>query len=240
MHRKVHCAVAILAVAMSVLGISAIAQTPADAVSSVPALETFHDVIFKIWHEAWPKKDTALLQKLLPDVEKGIAEVASAPLPGILREKKAAWEDGVKKLQIAGSDYKAAAAAKDDAKLLAAAEALHSRFEGLMRAIRPAMKELDDFHASLYMLYHHYLPKWDMTKIFSSADELAQKMAALNAARLPERLKQKEPEFQAARAKLSSSVDDLQKIKTISSTQTIQNKVETVHSDYQALDRIFE
>jgi len=240
MHRKEYCAVVILVAAMSVLGISAIAQTPADAVSSVPALEKFHEVVFKIWHEAWPKKDTALLQKLLPDVEKGIAAVASAPLPGILREKKAAWEDGVKKLHSAGSDYRAAAAAKDDARLLAAAEALHSRFEGLMRAIRPAMKELDDFHASLYMLYHHYLPNNDGSKIGLTAGELVQKMAALNAAHLPERLKQKESEFQAARAKLSKSVDALQLRVRSNSGYGIKEAVEAVHSDYQALDRIIE
>jgi cytochrome c556 len=35
-------------------------------------------------------------------------------------------------------------------------------------------------------------------------------MAALNTAKLPERLKQREPEFQAARTKLSASVDALE------------------------------
>ena len=69
-----------------------------------------------------PRKTPRMLQKLLPDVEKGIASVAAAPLPGILRDKKDAWDEGVRKLQSAGADYKAAAIAKDDAKLLAAAE----------------------------------------------------------------------------------------------------------------------
>jgi hypothetical protein len=108
-----------------------------------------------------------------------------------------------------------------------------------MRAIRPAMKELDDFHASLYMLYHHYLPKNEMRKVNSSAGELAQKMATLNAAQLPERLKQKEPEFQAARAKLSKSVDVLQLRVRSNSGTGIKEAVEAVHSDYQALEKIF-
>jgi hypothetical protein len=220
-------------------GLSGFAQTPADVVARVPALDSFHEVIYQIWHEAWPKKDAAMLQKLLPEVEKGIATVVSAPLPGILREKKAAWEEGVKKLQSAGADYKAAVAAKDDTKLLAAAEVLHSRFEGLMRAIRPALKELDDFHATLYRLYHYYLPKYEIDKIKSSATELKQKMAALNAAKLPERLKQKDMEFQAACTQLYKSVNALDSALKTNQEKVIKAAIEAVHSNYQALDKVF-
>jgi hypothetical protein len=215
-------------------------QRPADATASVPALDSFHEVIFKIWHEAWPKKDAAMLRQLLPDVEKGISAVASAQLPGILREKKAAWDEGVRKLQNAGSEYKAAAAGNEDPKLLAAAEKLHGQFEALMRTIRPALKELDEFHAVLYMLYHHYLPKYDLQNIKASAAELKQKMAALNSAKMPERLKQKEPEFQAARAKLSASADALEAAIQTNAEQKIKDAVNSVHSDYQALGRVFE
>ena len=215
------------------------AQRPAETVASVPALDAFHEVIFKIWHEAWPKKDTAMLQKLLPDVEKGIESVAAAPLPGILRDKKDAWDEGVRKLQSAGAEYKAAAAAKDDAKLLAAAEALHSRFEGLMRAIRPALKELDEFHAVLYMLYHHYMPKNDLANIRKSAAELAQKMAALSQAKLPERLIDKDHDFQAARGMLAQSVAGLETVIQSGEENTIRDAVEAVHSRYQALEKIF-
>ena len=215
-------------------------QRSAEATASVPALDSFHEVIFKIWHEAWPKKDTATLRQLLPDVEKGISAVSSAPLPGILRDKKTAWDEGVRKLQAAGSEYKAAAAGSDDPKLLAAAEKLHSQFESLMRTIRPALKELDEFHAVLYMLYHHYLPKYDLQNIRASAAELKQKMAALNSAKLPERLKQKEPEFQSAKAKLSTSVDGLESAVQTNAEQKIKDAVNSVHSNYQALDRVFE
>jgi NADH dehydrogenase/NADH:ubiquinone oxidoreductase subunit G len=215
-------------------------ERPAEAVASVPALAAFHEVIFKIWHEASPKKDTTMLRQLLPEVDKGIAQVASAQLPAILREREAAWEEGVKKLQSAGSEYKAAAMAKDDARLLAAAERLHSQFEALMRVTRPALKELDDFHAVLYMLYHHYLPDKDMQKIRSSAIELKQAMMALNAVQLPERLKQREPEFQEARNKLSRSVDDLAASLQTKAEPKIQAAVNELHSNYQALERVFE
>jgi hypothetical protein len=216
------------------------AQNPEDAVARVKALDDFHEVIFKIWHEAWPAKNTAMLRQLLPDVEKGISQVASAQLPGILREKKSVWEEGVKKLESAGAEYKAAVDAKDDARLMAAAETLHSRFEGLMRSIRPALKELDDFHSVLYMLYHHYMPDYDVAKIRESVAELKKKMAALNEVQLPERLQQKENDFQVARDRLSLSVDALEASLKSNSEKAIKDAVESMHSKYQALNRILE
>jgi hypothetical protein len=215
-------------------------ERPAEAVADVPALHVFHETIFKIWHQAWPKKDTATLRQLLPDVERGISEVASAKLPGILRDKKAAWDEGVRKLQAAGEEYKAAAAGKDDPRLLAAAEKLHGQFESLMRVTRPVLDELDDFHSSLYMLYHHYLPQYDIQKIRMSAAEMKQRMAALNAARLPERLKQKEDQFQGARKKLSDSVDALAAAVQTNAEQKIKDAVNVLHSNYQALEKVFE
>lgn len=239
MDRKRNLIFAAIWLMLGVAVSSGFAQRPEETVASVPALDAFHEVIAQIWHEAWPKKDTAMLQKLLPDVEKGILAVAAAPLPGILRDKKDAWDEGVRKLQSAGVDYKAAAAGKDDAKLLAAAEALHSRFEGLMRAIRPALKELDEFHAALYMLYHHYMPKNDLANIRKSAAELKQTMAALNQAKLPERLIDKDHDFQVARGMLAQSVAALESGIQSGDEKTIRDAVEAVHSKYQALEKIF-
>jgi hypothetical protein len=234
------CLIALaLTIAICMAGIAGYAQRPAETVARVPELDAFHEVIYQIWHEAWPKKDTAMLQKLLPEVEKGIASVAAAPLPGILREKKNAWDEGVRSLQSAGAEYRAAVSAKDSTKLLAAAETLHSRFEGLMRAIRPVLKELDEFHAVLYMLYHHYLPKNDLEGIRKSAVELQEKMAALNKAKLPERLVDKDHDFQVARGLLSNSVSALGSIANSNSEKSIRDAVEAVHTNYQTLERVF-
>ena len=63
---------AVLLLTLCAPGFIGYAQRPADAIAGVPALDSFHEVIFKIWHEAWPKKNTAMLQQLLPEVEKGI------------------------------------------------------------------------------------------------------------------------------------------------------------------------
>lgn len=238
MNRKAF-AVAALLLILALGSITTYAQRQAETVASVPELTAFHETIYTIWHEAWPKKDIAMLQKLLPDVEKGIASVAAAPLPGILRDKKASWDEGIRRLQSAGAEYKAATAAKDDAKLLDAAEALHGRFEVLMRTIRPPLKELDEFHAVLYMLYHHYLPKNDTENIRKSATEMVQKMALLNQAKLPERMAGKDRDFQVARGMLSQAVGIFESSIRSNDLKAIKDAVEAVHTRYQALEKVF-
>jgi hypothetical protein len=211
-----------------------------ESTARVPALDSFHEIIFKIWHEAWPAKNVSMLRQLAPDVEKGISAVASAQLPGILREKQGAWREGVRNLQAAGSEYQAAVAAKDDARLLKAAESLHSRFEALMRITQPALPELEQFHSALYMLYHHYLPENNLKQIRLSAADLKEKMTALNSATLPQNLRQRQPEFQSVRAKLSKSVDDLEATVQSNDEKLIKEKIETLHSNFEALAKVLE
>jgi hypothetical protein len=240
MLRKMALSCAILFSLTGTTGLWGYPQGTDDSTARVLALDSFHEVIFKIWHEAWPAKNASMLRRLAPDVEKGIDAVASAQLPGILREKRGAWEKGISNLKAAGSEYQAAAAAKDDGRLLAAAETLHSRFEALMRITTPVLPELEQFHSALYMLYHHYLPENNRKQIQLSAVELKEKMTALNSATLPKNIKQREPEFQNARAKLSKSVDDFESSVRSNDEKLIKERIEILHSNFEALARILE
>ena len=237
---KKHISAAILGFVLLTGTFCLYAQNPADAVAEVPELVEFHEVIHKIWHDAWPNKNIAMLKDLLPGVEEGISNVVSARLPGILRGKKEAWEEGIAKLKAAGVEYKAAAETEDDARLMDAAEALHDRFAVLMRLTRPALRELEDFHSSLYMLFHHYLPDYDLDKIRSSAEELSGKMQILNAAKLPDRLQPKEAEFMEAVKNLGESVKALQSITGTGSEETIKAAINELHTRYQAVHSIVD
>jgi hypothetical protein len=234
------CPALLLSLVLPAFAAAQSADQSADATARVPALEQFHEVIFEIWHDAWPNKNTALLRKLLPDVQKGITEVAGAPLPGILHEKKTAWAEGVRKLQAVGSEYESAAASGDDTRLLAAAEKLHSQYEALVRLIRPAIKEIDDFHSVLYRLYHHYLPQNDFVKVRSASGELAEKMKALNAAKLPSRHSAKQKDFDSARSELSRAVDALAAKVGENDQKAIKAAIETMHTSYEKLNAVFE
>jgi hypothetical protein len=238
--RRFLALVSLLLAMIGISGFGSPTEKPVEANASVPALTDFHETIYQIWHKAWPQKDTALLKKLSPEVEKGIAKIASAQLPGILREKKAAWDKGVQDLKNAGTEYGVAAGGQDSSKLLAAAELLHSRFEMLMRAIRPPLKELDDFHAVLYMLYHHYYPNHQMAQVKSSAAELQQKMSVLDEVKLPERLLDKDYDFRVARGLLSGAVGAFQQSVLLNDETAVKTAMEAVHVNYQKLEKVLE
>jgi hypothetical protein len=227
----------LLLLAVSVSGFGNPAEKPEEDSLSVPALTNFHEVIYKIWHEAWPKKDTTLLKNLMPEVQRGIANIASAQLPGILREKKAIWDKGVKELQSAGVEYRVAAGGQDSTRLLAAAELLHSRFEMLTQAIRPPLKELEAFHVVLYRLYHQYWPNHLMAEVKASAAELQTKMEALDEVKLPARLRDKDPDFSMARELLSGAVGVFKKSVLSDDETAIKEAIEAVHSNYEKLER---
>ena len=212
--------------------------------ATVPALQKYHTVIYPLWHTAWPAKDTAMMAKLLPDIEKGASAVKAAALPGILRDKKPAWDEGVQKLTDAVTAYRGAVEAKDREKLLAAAEELHTRYERLVRVIRPVLKELDAFHTVLYMLYHYYWPENNLAKIRESATALAEKMAGLDTASLPKRLEPKTAAFTDARKKLGDAVHGLQEIVSPAyddpTPADLKSAVTWLHTSYQELERVFD
>jgi hypothetical protein len=239
-HIRIELSAILIAVAAGLFAQNQELDRSADSTARVPELESFHEVIYQIWHNAWPKKDTAMLRRLLPDVEKGISEVAASRLPGILRERKEAWEASLKKLQDAGAEYREAAEGGDDARLIAAAETLHSRFEMMMRSIRPVMRELEDFHSVLYKIYHYYMPENDMSKISSSMGELQEAMSRLNSAEIPVSIRESQSLFETARAELARSVDVLKSAVASKDETKIKDAVNQMHTRYQTLQRLCE
>jgi hypothetical protein len=219
-------------------------EAPKDRASetsaTIPALNDFHTVIFKIWHTAWPKKDYDMLTALLPEIEQGVTAVANAELPGILREKKAAWRNGVEKLQAIVKEYKAAIEAKQKQSLLNAAEKLHGQYELLVRVTRPPLKELEAFHSVLYMLYHYYMPQDSLEEVKVCVGQLQEKMAALNKTMLPSRFKGKEVSFTVARNELDKAVAELAAVVRSDEFGKIKPAVEATHTSYKELANIFE
>lgn len=129
------CVALVLAVSVS-FGVMPFAQTNPEASAAVPVLDAFHEVIMPMWHTAHPAKDYAAPRKIAKDVEMGVAEIASARLPGILHEKEAARAKGLAELKAAGAAYTKAAACQSNnaAAIEKATEALHARYEGLGKA----------------------------------------------------------------------------------------------------------
>lgn len=229
--------------AIALLALAVVGSAPATAAgpaqeteSSVPELSAFHEVIYPIWHTAYPEKDAAALRSYAPEVKAGAEKIYAAQLPGILHERKAKWEQGVAELKKAVEAYLAAAAGANDEALLAAAEALHSRYEMLVRIIRPVLKEVDDFHKVLYVVYHKYLPANDFAKIREASSDLAAKAEAVTKASLPKRLEPRTAAFRKAASELYAASQAL----AAAEDASLGAAVEALHAQYQALEKIFE
>jgi hypothetical protein len=208
--------------------------------AEVPALARFHTVIYKIWHTAWPDSNYAMLSAALPELHRHMEDLTSAKLPGILRDKEAAWQEALGKLRQIIVEYGSAVEAKDNPRLLNAAEKLHSQYEKLVRVVRPAMKELEEFHVVLYTLYHHQMAIYNPDSVKATVVELKKTMEILKGAKIPDRLQRKSSMFITARAQLSTSVDTLSSTVSSKDERRIRAAVNNVHANYQILEKVFD
>ncbi len=217
------------------------AQEKHEVNSEVIELSEFHDVIYKIWHTAWPEKNIQLLKELLPDVEKSYAKVKDAKLPGILRDKKDKWDEGLKKFSASVAAYKDAAGNDNAQVFLDAAEKMHADYEGLVRVVKPVLKEVDAFHQELYMMYHYYSPNFELEKIKSSAAVLKTKMDEMMNAKLTKRVEQRKDKFEHARKELMDAVVKLNEVVANNSDKkVITDAVEGMHTKYAELEKVFD
>lgn len=215
-------------------------QPTDDTRAEVPELTAFHEVIYPLWHEAWPNRDAAMMRELLPQVREHLAAIEKAQLPGILRDKQGKWDAGVKQLRDIVGRYERAAANNDAAALANTVEELHAAYEGLVRLVRPVMKELDAYHQVLYRLYHHDWPGTRLDAVREDARALAIACQTLVGAPLPKRFASRETEVRATFQRLCDATAELQIAAAGSDLGLLGSVIEKVHSAYQAAEGMFE
>ncbi len=209
--------------------------------SSVPALSDFHEVVYPLWHTAYPNKDYALFKKILPDLNVRVEKIYSAELPGILRDKQKEWNSGVDKLRASVADYNKACEENNEANILTYAEELHSNYEMLVRIVRPVTKEVDEFHKVLYMIYHHYGPDKNTEELSKAIDNLYLRADELKNCVLPKWATDKKDEFAKAADELYGSTKELKDLKdSKTDDKQIQNSIDKVHTNYQKLEALFD
>jgi hypothetical protein len=206
----------------------------------VPELMEFHNVIYDIWHNAYSNKDIAALKGLVNDVNSYAAKIYDAKLPGILRDKETKWQAGLGELKKAVDEYNTAAAGSNDEQMLNAAEDLHAKFEMMVRIIKPVLKEVDDFHKVLYVIYHKYLPEKNYDAIKSVSGDLKSKAEAIVNAKPNKKVESKLEQFKAASADLLSAVNRLDEICKGNDNTQIEKAVEEMHTKYQTLEAVFD
>ena len=208
--------------------------------SSVPELFEFHEVIYPIWHTAYPEKNYGMLKEMVTDVNSGAEKIYSAELPGILRDKKEEWDKGVAKFRASVEEYNKAMQGTDEPEMLSAAEVLHSDYEMLVRIIRPVTKEVDEFHKVLYMIYHHYWPNRNKEELSKAIDDLDMRAGELANCVLPKWASDKAEPFAEQSQKLYESTKNLKALKDSDADDAqIEKAIEDVHDNYVALEGLF-
>jgi hypothetical protein len=223
--------------------LAAVAAVPAfaqETESAVPELSAFHEVIYPIWHTAYPDKDIVLLKSLVPQVDELAAKVFAATLPGILRDKQVKWDAGLAEFRKSVEAYDAAAKGTDDKAMLDAAEALHAKYEALVRTIRPVLKEMDEFHKILYVVFHTDLPAKNWDAVRAAAPELKAKAEAIVPAKLSTRLQAKAEPFAKAADELVKAATVLAGLGPKADGAAVEQAVLKLHSRYQELEKIFD
>ncbi len=211
-----------------------------ETTSMIPEVREFHEVIYVLWHKGYPEKDYALIKSKNPEVTKFAGELPGYPLPGILRDRKEKWDKAVQAFVSSAAVFSDAVMKDETDKLLDATEQLHADYEGLVRTLRPVMKELDAYHVVLYKIYHKYMPdkKWD--ELREASLQLSQKCGDLVKAAVPAKLKEKIAQFEKNRKGLCDATDNLAALSKRKDTKAIEKAVRDVHAKYQILEKMFD
>lgn len=214
----------------------------AEITSEVPELFNFHEVIYPMWHNAYPAKDYEALKGFVPQIKASVKAINNAKLPGILREREGDWKTRLNELNAVAETYYAAAEKNNQEALLEAAEKLHREFEMMMRVIRPAIGELDEFHQTLYIIYHKLLPAKKYDEIAGLMDNLiakAEAVATFPQDKLKRRLGDRIPQFDAAAKELLAKTVAFKDVLKANDTQKNNQAIEEMHTAYQQLDAVF-
>lgn len=215
----------------------------AEITSKVQELSDFHDIIYPMWHEAYPAKDYNALKGFVPKIKSSIESINSVKLPGILREKETAWKSQLKELNISAQNYYAAASGSNNADLLSAAEKLHSSYEKMVMVLRPALKEVDDFHQTLYIIYHKLLPDSKYDEIAALTGALITKAEAIvnyPQDKLKARLGDNLGAYNVSAEKLYKSVTSLKEVLKTNDPEKKKEAIESMHKAYEGLDSLLK
>jgi|WetSurSiteA1Bulk_404760.scaffolds.fasta_scaffold00300_10 hypothetical protein len=211
--------------------------------SRVPELTDFHDIIYPMWHNAYPAKDIKTLREYVPQIKVSMEAINNAVLPGILKDKEADWKGQLKEFNTAAENYYKAAEGNDDEAMLVAAEKLHFQYEMMIRVIRPVLKEIDDYHQTLYIIYHKLYPDKQYDEIAKMMDNLVEKAGAI-AQYPPDKLKKRLGEnfakFEPASKELYDATVALKYALNGTDPLKKDEAVQHMHTMYQNLESVFE
>jgi hypothetical protein len=179
----------------------------------------------------------------VPHIKASVESINKAKLPGILRDKEAEWKNRLDELNASVQDYYDAVNKNENEALLSAAERIHTAYERMNRVIRPAIKEIDDYHQILYIIYHKFYPDDKFDEIAKLTDDLTAKAEAIlnyPKDKLKQRLGDNIAIYDNTAKQLLNSTLTLKEVLNGSDLEKKKEAVESVHKAYLDLDSVFK
>jgi hypothetical protein len=211
-----------------------------DISTNIPELFNFHEIIYPIWHTAYPEKDIVMLQSYVDSIKNHLTKINTIVLPGILKEREPKWRDGLAELNKSAEGYYSAMNSTDTNAMLSAAENLHSCYEAMVKIVKPVPKEVESFHQLLYVIYHQYYPLKNYTELKSVINDLLSRANAIKEAKLSKRFENKKDKFISAAEELYTAVEYLKNKLYEGIDSETDKAVESMHTKYQNLEKIFD
>jgi hypothetical protein len=111
----------------------------------------------------------------------------------------------------------------------------------MVKITKPALKETEAFYKNLYLLHDICSTQYDYEKIKVLTSSLKERIADLNKAQLPVRLKKKQDEFNKVRTELINAVESLDKVVKEGNNQPIiGSAIDMVYLKYHALEKLVD
>ena len=110
------------------------------------------------------------------------------------------------------------------------------------RVIRPVIKEIDDYHQTLYIFYHKLYPDGKFDEIAGLTGDLVTKAKAIMnypRERLQQRLGDHITRFDAAAKQLFNAIISLKEALNGDDPKKKNEAIESLHTAYQDFDAVF-
>ena len=220
-----------------------------DSVSSAPdttdllrmAMDDFHAVLRPLWHESYAEEDFKTIREKAPLLQQKIMALIRVPAPAELSQDEEKLHTFLSKRQeLAFFVMEVNRAAKDgpDSTLASAFETMHWGYEELEKFFAVQIKELDQFHETLYFLRHRALPERNYDAIRKTAPVIKAEMDSLMTIPVPSGCNIEGEEFEKRKAALKDAVYGFAQVCEKGTEDDIDAALKAVNASFEELNTL--
>ena len=205
------------------------------------AMEDFRAVLAPLWHESYPEEDFKTIREKAPVLQQKIMALIRVPAPAELSQDEEKLHTFLAKRQeLAFYVMEFNRAAKDgpDSTLTSAFETMHWGYEELEKFFAVQIEELDQFHETLYFLWHRALPARDYETIKKTAPVIKAEVDSLMKVPVPSGCAIEKEEFEKRKAALKDAVYGFAQVCEKGTEDDIDAALKALHDKYAELNML--